>query len=147
VSPSATGNVGRQLIVKNEADILLFFHPSPLLCAAGVLDLVLSGKSIFFTGNAGTGQPNRNTCFLFVALLPRLGSWNSRSCALYRSAGKTFLLKCIMDALPRDTTVATASTGVAACATGGMTLHAFAGVQVRVFHKRKPDNPSIISNP
>ena len=45
--------------------------------------------------------------------------------------GKTYLLKQILDVLPRDSTVATASTGVAACATGGMTLHAFAGVSVR----------------
>ncbi|XP_026473370.1 ATP-dependent DNA helicase PIF1 [Ctenocephalides felis] len=42
--------------------------------------------------------------------------------------GKSFLLKKIIQALPPDSTVATASTGVAACLIGGMTLHSFAGM-------------------
>ncbi|KAI5642096.1 PIF1-like helicase domain-containing protein [Phthorimaea operculella] len=42
--------------------------------------------------------------------------------------GKSFLLKRIVAALPPDVTVATASTGVAACHIGGTTLHAFAGI-------------------
>ncbi|XP_055919568.1 ATP-dependent DNA helicase PIF1 [Eupeodes corollae] len=42
--------------------------------------------------------------------------------------GKSFLLKKIISALPPDGTVATASTGVAACLIGGVTLHAFAGI-------------------
>ncbi|XP_022823015.1 ATP-dependent DNA helicase PIF1 [Spodoptera litura] len=42
--------------------------------------------------------------------------------------GKSFLLKRIVTALPPDVTVATASTGVAACHVGGTTLHAFAGI-------------------
>ncbi|XP_049875680.1 ATP-dependent DNA helicase PIF1 [Pectinophora gossypiella] len=42
--------------------------------------------------------------------------------------GKSFLLKRIVTALPPDVTVATASTGVAACHIGGTTLHAFAGI-------------------
>ncbi|GBP40011.1 ATP-dependent DNA helicase PIF1 [Eumeta japonica] len=42
--------------------------------------------------------------------------------------GKSFLLKRIITALPPDVTVATASTGVAACHIGGTTLHAFAGI-------------------
>ncbi|KAI8439517.1 hypothetical protein MSG28_013271 [Choristoneura fumiferana] len=42
--------------------------------------------------------------------------------------GKSFLLKRIVAALPPDVTVATASTGVAACHVGGTTLHAFAGI-------------------
>eukprot|EP00043_Microstomoeca_roanoka_P000555 m.28080 g.28080 ORF g.28080 m.28080 type:complete len:587 (-) comp10375_c0_seq2:20-1780(-) len=63
-----------------------------------ILMQVLAGKSVFFTGSAGTG--------------------------------KSFLIKKILEALPKDTTVATASTGVAACAIGGTTLHAFAGVQM-----------------
>ncbi|XP_076645770.1 pif1 DNA helicase [Halictus rubicundus] len=61
-----------------------------------VLDAVLAGKNIFFTGSAGTG--------------------------------KSFLLKKIIAALPPDVTVATASTGVAACHIGGITLHQFAGI-------------------
>ncbi|KAG7188576.1 hypothetical protein KM043_008207 [Ampulex compressa] len=61
-----------------------------------ILDAVLGGKNVFFTGSAGTG--------------------------------KSFLLKRIIAALPPDVTMATASTGVAACQIGGITLHQFAGI-------------------
>jgi len=63
---------------------------------AQILNAVLSGKNVFFTGSAGTG--------------------------------KSFLLRKIISALPPDVTVATASTGVAACHIGGITLHQFAGI-------------------
>lgn len=42
--------------------------------------------------------------------------------------GKSFLLRKIISALPPDVTIATASTGVAACHIGGVTLHSFAGI-------------------
>ncbi|XP_050298703.1 ATP-dependent DNA helicase PIF1 [Anthonomus grandis grandis] len=42
--------------------------------------------------------------------------------------GKSFLLRKIIGALPPDVTIATASTGVAACHIGGITLHQFAGI-------------------
>lgn len=61
-----------------------------------ILETCLAGKSVFFTGSAGTG--------------------------------KSFLLRKIIGALPPDGTVATASTGVAACHIGGVTLHQFAGI-------------------
>ncbi|KAL0099689.1 hypothetical protein PUN28_019828 [Cardiocondyla obscurior] len=63
---------------------------------ACVLNMVLSGKNVFFTGSAGTG--------------------------------KSFLLRKIISALPPAVTMATASTGVAACHIGGITLHQFAGI-------------------
>lgn len=42
--------------------------------------------------------------------------------------GKSYLLRKIIAALPPDVTKATASTGVAACHIGGITLHQFAGI-------------------
>ncbi|XP_043670717.1 ATP-dependent DNA helicase PIF1 isoform X1 [Vespula pensylvanica] len=44
--------------------------------------------------------------------------------------GKSFLLKKIIAALPPDVTIATASTAVAACHIGGITLHQFAGIGI-----------------
>ncbi|XP_058120680.1 ATP-dependent DNA helicase PIF1 [Anopheles ziemanni] len=61
-----------------------------------ILDACQTGRSVFFTGSAGTG--------------------------------KSFLLRKIIATLPPDGTVATASTGVAACLIGGTTLHSFAGI-------------------
>uniref|UniRef100_F6R806 ATP-dependent DNA helicase PIF1 n=1 Tax=Ornithorhynchus anatinus TaxID=9258 RepID=F6R806_ORNAN len=61
-----------------------------------VLSAVLRGKSVFFTGSAGTG--------------------------------KSFLMKRILGSVPPAGTVATASTGAAACLIGGTTLHGFAGI-------------------
>eukprot|EP00794_Sanderia_malayensis_P007930 gene7930-8785_t len=61
-----------------------------------ILDAVLQGQNVFFTGSAGTG--------------------------------KSYLLKRILGALPPMATVASASTGVAACHIGGITLHSFAGI-------------------
>ncbi|XP_034950942.1 ATP-dependent DNA helicase PIF1 [Chelonus insularis] len=61
-----------------------------------VLEAVLRGKNIFFTGSAGTG--------------------------------KSYLLRRIIGELPPDVTTITASTGVAACHIGGITLHQFAGI-------------------
>lgn len=43
--------------------------------------------------------------------------------------GKSFVLKKILASLPRETTMATGPTGVAACHIGGTTLHKFAGLR------------------
>lgn len=42
--------------------------------------------------------------------------------------GKSFLLRYIVNILPPDVTIVTASTGAAACLIGGVTLHSFAGI-------------------
>jgi ATP-dependent DNA helicase PIF1 len=43
-------------------------------------------------------------------------------------SGKSYLLEQIIAALPEETTAITASTGVAAVAVGGLTVHSFAGI-------------------
>uniref|UniRef100_A0A2H8TMV8 ATP-dependent DNA helicase PIF1 n=1 Tax=Melanaphis sacchari TaxID=742174 RepID=A0A2H8TMV8_9HEMI len=42
--------------------------------------------------------------------------------------GKSFLLRYIVNTLPPDVTMVTASTGASACLIGGVTLHSFAGI-------------------
>eukprot|EP00966_Prymnesium_polylepis_P118611 2742022-Prymnesium_polylepis.1 len=61
-----------------------------------VLRAACSGRSIFFTGGAGTG--------------------------------KSHLLRQIVTRLPAKTTYVTASTGMAACQVGGVTVHHWAGI-------------------
>lgn len=61
-----------------------------------IVSACLGGRSVFFTGAAGSG--------------------------------KSFLLRKIISSFPPDNLVVTASTGVAACLIGGVTLHSFAGV-------------------
>ncbi len=65
-----------------------------------VLEVVSSGKSVFFTGSAGTG--------------------------------KSFLLRRIVSHLRAirgaDAVYVTASTGIAACAIGGVTIHRYIAV-------------------
>lgn len=82
-----------------------------------ILNAVLDGKNVFFTGSAGTG--------------------------------KSFLLKKIITTLPPDVTMATASTGVAACHIGGITLHQFAGIGLGTGTKERcfqlASRPSVIS--
>ncbi|XP_011633917.1 ATP-dependent DNA helicase PIF1 [Pogonomyrmex barbatus] len=82
-----------------------------------VLNAVLNGKNVFFTGSAGTG--------------------------------KSFLLRKIISALPPDVTMATASTGVAACHIGGITLHQFAGIGLGTGTKERciqlASRPSVVS--
>lgn len=76
-----------------------------LRCGQTVMDLVMAGKNVFFTGSAGTG--------------------------------KSFLLKRLVTALrdKHDTTsvFVTASTGIAACAIDGVTVHRFVSFPFALF--------------
>ena len=83
-----------------------------------MVDLVQSGKSVFFTGSAGTGKSVRagsvaivaGVFFFFVLTFSPLQT----------------LLREIVKILPRASTFVTASTGMAAINIGGITLHQFA---------------------
>lgn len=69
-----------------------------------VYDFVMQGKSVFFTGSAGTGKSH-----LLRIIIAGLK-------AAQRAAGKS------------DSVYITAPTGIAACNIGGTTLHSFAGI-------------------
>lgn len=43
-------------------------------------------------------------------------------------SGKSYLLRRIISSFPPDNLIITASTGIAACLIGGITLHSFAGI-------------------
>ncbi|KAF8007778.1 hypothetical protein BT93_K1699 [Corymbia citriodora subsp. variegata] len=66
-----------------------------------IISAVSGGRSVFITGSAGTGK---------TALLKHI-------------------IKLLKDSLGRSTVFVTASTGVAACALRGQTLHSFAGIK------------------
>ncbi|CCA69121.1 related to PIF1-DNA helicase involved in mitochondrial DNA repair and telomere length control [Serendipita indica DSM 11827] len=67
-----------------------------------ILSVVMEGKNVFFTGSAGTGKS-----VLLRRIIKELRSKYSKS---------------------QDVIAITASTGIAACNIGGVTLHSFAGV-------------------
>ncbi|XP_030518540.2 ATP-dependent DNA helicase PIF1-like [Rhodamnia argentea] len=66
-----------------------------------IISAVSGGRSVFIAGSAGTGK---------TALLKHI-------------------IKLLKDSLGRSTVFVTASTGVAACALRGQTLHSFAGIK------------------
>ncbi|RFU73433.1 dna helicase pif1, atp-dependent [Trichoderma arundinaceum] len=79
-----------------------------------VLDLVVNqGKSVFFTGPAGTGKS-----VLMRAIISQLRSKHARD---------------------RERVAVTASTGLAACNIGGITLHSFSGIGLG-----KEDAPTLV---
>ncbi|UKZ71826.1 uncharacterized protein TrAtP1_013376 [Trichoderma atroviride] len=79
-----------------------------------VLDLVVNqGKSVFFTGPAGTGKS-----VLMRAIITQLRAKHARD---------------------RERVAVTASTGLAACNIGGITLHSFSGIGLG-----KEDAPTLV---
>ncbi|KAF8479582.1 PIF1-like helicase-domain-containing protein [Russula ochroleuca] len=71
-----------------------------------ILELVMQGKNIFYTGSAGTGKS-----------------------VLLREIIKTLRKKYVKSP---DAVAVTASTGIAACNIGGVTVHSFAGIGLGV---------------
>lgn len=69
-----------------------------------ILETVMEGKNVFFTGSAGTGKS-----VLLRAIIKSLRQKNVKS---------------------PDAVAVTASTGIAACNIGGVTLHSFGGVGI-----------------
>jgi ATP-dependent DNA helicase PIF1 len=75
-----------------------------------VIESILSGYNVFFTGPAGSGKSH------ILSTLQRLNDGGGRSTAM-------------MD-MPTKKIVVTATTGIAACSIGGVTIHSFAGCGV-----------------
>jgi ATP-dependent DNA helicase PIF1 len=96
-----------------------------------VLEIVREAKkSVFFTGSAGQFTLKSDfalsSCAFHVS--PRIGS-NVRC----TGTGKSVLLREVIEALrkrekQKESVAITASTGLAACNIGGVTLHSFAGI-------------------
>ncbi|KAI0286053.1 PIF1-like helicase-domain-containing protein [Russula aff. rugulosa BPL654] len=74
--------------------------------AENVLQLVMEGTNVFYTGSAGTGKS-----------------------VLLREIIKSLRKKLVK--MP-DAVAVTASTGIAACNIGGVTIHSFAGIGLGV---------------
>jgi len=72
-----------------------------------VMDIVLSGQSLFFTGPAGTGKS-----LLLKEIIKKLRKIHSKKSVFV-----------------------TASTGIAACNIGGITIHSFAGIGIGTLPK------------
>lgn len=119
MSEEAPGEVKNDAIktLEIEEDLILF-DPAPVLSKeqARVLDQVMEGESIFFTGSAGKQLILSYHRFCSNILL--LGS------------GKSVLLRAIIAALKKQSkeVAVTASTGIASVNIDGTTLHSFAGV-------------------
>jgi hypothetical protein len=105
-----------------------------------VIDCVLAGESVFFTGCAGTPfilprthlHPviRSTACCVFCHCFNLFESTRWLNVCLFYAAGtgKSFLLRHLISQLPRASTAVTATTGVAACVIGGTTVHKFAGI-------------------
>ncbi|CAE6440896.1 unnamed protein product [Rhizoctonia solani] len=88
----------KQALVFHKSELPRFLRPELSEEQKYVLNKVLEGESLFFTGSAGTGKS-----VLLRAIIEALGG-------------------------PSDSIAVTASTGIAAAHIGGQTLHSFAGV-------------------
>ncbi|KAL5632929.1 hypothetical protein ACGC1H_003427 [Rhizoctonia solani] len=87
----------KQALVFHKSELPHFYRPELSEEQKHVLNKVLQGESVFFTGSAGTGKS-----VLLRAIIEALGG-------------------------PSDSIAVTASTGIAAAHIGGQTLHSFAG--------------------
>jgi ATP-dependent DNA helicase PIF1 len=114
-----------------------------------ILKLVEDGQSIFYTGSAGTSaflwfqrkmlSTHIHTMHIFPLMIPSILSGRIRRSFLSANSpitgtGKSVLLREIIKTMQRkhaksyDAVAITASTGLAACNIGGMTIHSFAGI-------------------
>jgi ATP-dependent DNA helicase PIF1 len=87
-------------------------------------------KKLMITSNNATKKPAKSSVKLNKSQLSVLNAVKCGQSVFITGSGgtgKSFLLKKIIGLLPPHNTFVTASTGVAACQIGGMTLHSFAG--------------------
>jgi len=100
-----------------------------------VVESVMQGRSVFFTGPAGCGKTH------IINLILQLNDQvNVKFCYFFSFHGSLLFLPiqaCLMWLLhpntqaviaPKRHFIVTATTGIAACAIGGVTIHSFAGI-------------------